>query len=147
MKSERSLFYITVIVVCVCTLPVIGFVLFSVWPQHELFSWLLFSLFAAAVLTKLALLLIKTATIAKVRLDEEALRKGRLYAHERQIEREGRYSDGWAAQQHVKSEPYAQRPYVYAPARQSPDVYEPDDALYRGLPSLSMNSYDWNEEK
>lgn len=151
MKAERSLFHITIIVICVCLLPVIGFILVSLWPQRELVSWLVLGLAlglaTAVVLTKLVMLLIKTRTIAKVRMAEEALRPGRLYAHERLAEHEGPYSDDWAAQQEVKSEPYTRRSYVYSPSRHSPDAYEADYAPYKGLQSLSMESYDWNEEK
>src|SRR5438034_7128321 len=126
MRVERSFFFAAVIVGGICLLPVDVFVLVSLWPQRVLVSWLLLGLFALVILVKLALWVIKAGTIAKVRLSEEALRSGRLYAHERLVEEEGMYNDEWTAQkqQAVMDEPYVQHPFVYPPNRQAPNPYE-----------------------
>lgn len=146
MRVERSFFFAAVIVGCILLLPVVGFVLTSLWPQRVLVSWLLLGLVALVILVKLALWLIKARTIAKVRLSEEALRPGRLYAHERLVGDEGRSKDGWAPQQQreVMDEPYVQRPYVYPPNPQKPDPY---DVPFGGLKPLNIDSFDWEEEK
>jgi hypothetical protein len=147
-RVERSLLLVAVIVVCICLLPVIGFMLTSLWPQRLLVSWLLLGLVILVILVRLASLIIKTRTIARVRLSEEALRPGRLYAHERLVEHEDRHNDEWTTQQQqARSETYSQSPYVYAPYRQSAATYEADNTSYKnGLQSLGMNSYDWEEK-
>jgi hypothetical protein len=149
MRFERSIFFTAVIVGCILLLPVVGFVLTSLWPQRVLVSWLLLGLGALVILVMLALRVIKTGTIAKVRLSEEALRPGRLYAHERMIGDEGRSNDAWLAQQQqeVMDEPYAQRPYVYPLRHQKLDPYETNHVPYSGVKPLNINSYDWEEEK
>jgi hypothetical protein len=149
MRGERSFFFAAVIVGCILLLPVVGFVLTSLWPQRVLVSWLLLGLGALVILVKLALSVIKTRTIAKVRLSEEALRPGRLYAHERLIGDEGRNNNPWSAQQQqeVMDEPYAQRPYVYPSHPRESDPYETNNVLYRGLKPLDIDSHDWEEEK
>ena len=149
MRVERSFFFVAVIVGCIILLPVVGFVLTSLWPQRVLVSWLSLGLVALVILVKLALSVIKAGTIAKVRLSEEALRPGRLYAHERLVKEEGQYNDEWTAQKQrvVMDEPYAQRPDVYPPHRQTPDPYETNNVPYSGLKPLSIDSYDWEEEK
>ena len=96
MKVERSFFFAAVIVGGICLLPVDVFVLVSLWPQRVLVSWLLLGLAALVILVKLVLWVIKAGTIAKVRLSEEALRPGRLYAHERLVEDEGKRSREFA---------------------------------------------------
>jgi len=146
MRVERSFFLAALIVGGICLLPVVVFVLVSLWPQRVLVSWLLLGLVALVILVKLAVWVIKAGTIAKVRLSEEALRPGRLYAHERLVEDEGRYDDEWTAQQQqeVMNGPHRQRSYVYSSHRQEPD---PNDVRYSGLQPLSMDSYDWAEEK
>jgi hypothetical protein len=146
MRVERSFFFAAVIVGGICLLPVDVFVLVSLWPQRVLVSWLLLGLAALVILVKLVLWVIKAGTIAKVRLSEEALRPGRLYAHERLVEDEGRYNDEWTAQQQqeMMNGPHKQRAYVYSLHRQEPD---PDGVRYSGLQPLSKDSYDWAEEK
>jgi hypothetical protein len=149
MRVERRFFFAAVIVGCILLLPVVGFVLTSLWPQRVLVSWLLLGLVALVILVKLALWMIKAGTIAKVRLSEEALRPGRLYAHERLVEKEGRYNDEWTSQkqQAVMDEPYVQHPFVYPPDRQVPNPYETTNVPYSGLKPLSIDIYDWEEEK
>ena len=149
MRVERSFFFAAVIAGCILLLPIVGFVLTSLWPQRVLVSWLLLGLVVLVILVRLALWVIKTGTIAKVRLSEEALRSGRLYAHERLIEEEGRYHDEWTAQkqQTVMDEPYVQHPFVYTPHQQAPNPYEIHNVPYSGLKPLSIDSYDWEEEK
>jgi hypothetical protein len=148
MRFERSVFYAVVIALCVVLLPVVFFVMASLWPDRVLVSWLLLGLGALIVLARLALWVIKTGTIAKVRLDEEKLRPGRLYAHERLIEDEGPYHDEWSAQKQrvVMDEPYTQRPYEYDPHRQVPVPDERNYVPYGGSKPLSIESYDWEEK-
>jgi hypothetical protein len=148
MRFERSVFYAAVIVGCVVLLPIVFFVMASLWPDRVLVSWLLFGLCALIVLVRLALWVIKTGTIAKVRLDEEKLRPGRLYAHERLIEDEGPYHDEWSAQKQraVVDEPYTQRPYEYDSHRQVAVPDETHYVPYSGLKPLSIDSYDWEEK-
>jgi len=148
MRFERSVFYAAVIVGCVVLLPIVFFVMASLWPDRVLVSWLLLGLGALIVLVRLALWVIKTGTIAKVRLDEEKLRTGRLYAHERLIEVEGQYNDEWSAQKQraVVDEPYTQRPYEYDSHRQVPVPDERNYVPYSGPKPLSIDSYDWEEK-
>jgi hypothetical protein len=82
-------------------------------------------------------------------LSEEALRPGRLYAHERLIEDGGPYRDEWSAQKQrtVMDEPYIQRPYENDPRRQVPVPDERQYVPYSGLKPLSIDSYDWDKEK
>src|SRR5207244_2849474 len=112
MRVERSFFFAAVIAGCILLLPIVGFVLTSLWPQRVLVSWLLLGLVVLVILVRLALWVIKTGTIAKVRLSEESLRPGRLYAHERLVEEEGRFNDEGTTQQRraVMDEPYIQNP-------------------------------------
>ncbi len=149
MRVERNFLFATVIVGCILLLPIVGFVLTSLWPQRVLVSWLVLGLVALVILVKLALWVIKARTIEKVRLSEEVLRPGRLYAHERLVEEEGRYNDKWTAQkqQAVMDEPYVQHPFVYPPHRQAPNPFETNTVPYSGLKPLSIESYDWEEEE
>ena len=148
MRFERSVFYAAVLVGCVVLLPIVFFVMASLWPDRVLVSWLLLGLGALIVLVRLALWAIKTGTIAKVRLDEEKLRPGRLYAHELLIEDEGPYHDEWSAQKQraVVDEPYTQRPYEYDSHRQVPVPDERNYVPYSGPKPLSIDSYDWEEK-
>jgi hypothetical protein len=118
----------------------------SLWQERVLVSWLLFGLGALFVFVSLALRVIRTGTIAKVRLKEEDLRTGRLYAHERLIEHEGSNRDEWDVQKQrvVLDEPYMQRPYEYDPRRQVPIPDETSSVPYGGLKSLSTDSHDWD---
>jgi len=147
-RNERSVLYAAVIAVCVVLLPIVFFMMISLWRDRELVSWLLLSFGALIVLVLLALRVMKTGTIAKVRLSEEELRPGRLYAHERLVENEGPYHDEWSAQKQraVIDEPYTQRPYEYDPHRQVPVPDETNYVPYSGLKPLSTDSYDWEEK-
>ena len=147
-RNERSVFYGSVIAVCVVLLSIVFFIMISLWSDRALVSWLLLGFGALIVLVRLALWVIKTGTIAKVRLDEEKLRTGRLYAHERLIEDEGPYHDEWSAQkqQAVIDEPYIQRPYEYDLPRQVPVPDERQYVPYNGSKPLSIDSYDWEEK-
>ncbi len=147
-RYERSVFYAAVILGCVVLLPIVFFMMISLWPDRVLVSWLLLGLGALFACVKLALWVIRTGTIAKVRLDEEKLRTGRLYAHERLIKHEGSYRDEWNVQKQrvVLDEPYTQRPYEYDSHRQVPVPDETNQVLYGGLKSLSADSYDWDEK-
>ena len=148
-RYERSFIYAVVILGCVVLLPVVIFMMISLWPDRVLVSWLLFGFaFGLATLfvcVSLALRVIRTRTIATVRLKEEDLRTGRLYAHERLIEHEGTYREEWNAQKQrvVLDEPYMQRSYEYDP-RQVPVPNETSSVPYGGLKSLSTDSYDWD---
>ncbi|MBZ5686405.1 MAG: hypothetical protein LAP86_15350 [Acidobacteriia bacterium] len=146
MRIERNLYAGAVFMGCICLLPIVGFVLVSLWPQRVLVSWLLLGLVALVIIVRLALWVLKAGTNAKVRLSEEELRSGRLHTHERLVEHEGRYNDEWAVQQQrvTKDEPYVQRPYVHSPHRQ---LSEPYEVPYSGLKPLSIDNDDWEEEK
>ena len=145
-RYERSFLYAAVILGCVVLLPIVFFMMISLWPDRVLVSWLLFGLVTLFVFVSLALRVIRTGTIAKVRLKEEDLRTGRLYAHERLIEHEGSYRDEWNAQKQrvVLDEPYMQRQYEYDPSRQVPVSDETSSVPYGGLKSLNTDSYDWD---
>ncbi|MGZ3645015.1 MAG: hypothetical protein ACXVCM_14340 [Ktedonobacteraceae bacterium] len=148
MRFERSVFYASVILGCVVLLPIVFFMMVSLWPDRVLVSWLLLCFGASIVLVLLALRVMRTGTIAKVRLEEEKLRSGRLYAHERLIEDEGPYHDEWSAQKQraVIDEPYIQRPYEYDLPRKVPVPDERQYAPYSGSKPLSIDSYDWEEK-
>jgi len=147
-RNERSVFYAAVIAVCVVLLPIVCFMMISLWHEGELVSWLLLGFGALIVLVRLALWVIRTGTIAKVRLEEEKLRTGRLYTHERLIESEGSYHEGWGGlkQRAVMDEPYIQRPYEYDSQRQVPVADERQYVPYNGSKPLSIDSYDWEEK-
>ena len=148
MRFERSVFYAWVILGCVVLLPIVFFMMVSLWPDRVLVSWLLLCFGASIVLVLLALRVMKTGTIARVRLEEEKLRSGRLYAHERLIESEGSYHDDWGAlkQRAVMDEPYTQRPYEYDSHRQVPVPDDRQYVPYNGSKPLSIDSYDWEEK-
>jgi hypothetical protein len=147
-RSDRNLWGAAAIAVSICLLPVIGFMLVSLWPQRELVAWLLLGLGVLVVLVKLAQWMIKSGTAAKVKLSEEKLRQRRLYANERLVEHERRYNDEWAAERLLMDEPeepYVQRPYIHTSRRRAPVPHETPDVPYDGgLPPLSIRS-DWEE--
>jgi hypothetical protein len=87
-KRERILVLLAMVPGSMVLLPATVFVLIALWPQRILVSWLLFSLVGLVTLARIAVWLIHEVTMAKVRLNEEALRPGRLYAHERLVEQE-----------------------------------------------------------
>jgi hypothetical protein len=124
--------------------------LISLWPDRVLVSWLLFGLvFGLATLfvcVSLALRVIRTGTIARIRWKEEDLRPGRLYDNERLVEHEGSNRDEWNVQKQrvVLDEPYMQRPYEGDPSRQVPVPDETSSVPYGGLKSLNTDSYDWD---
>src|SRR2546421_2891442 len=138
MRNERNLYAGAVIMGCICLLPIVGFVLVSLWPQRVLVSWILLGLVVLVILVKLALWVLKARTNAKVRLSEEKLRSGRLYANERLVEHEGWDNDEWAVHQQpvTKDEPYVQRPYIHPPHHQ---LSEPYEVPYSGLKPLSID--------
>ncbi len=93
MLSEHKTLSISLVVaVVVCLLPVIGFVLYALWPVRVLVSWLLLATVALVVVVWLVLRIIRTTTAASVAVQEEALRPGRLYANERLVPHEAGYS-------------------------------------------------------
>jgi len=116
-KSER-LFVCLAVFSCVVLLPAIVFVLIALWPQRVLVSWLLLGLVALVVVARIAIGLIHVVTTAKVRLDEEALRPGRLHAHERLIDGQEGKDYGGIAMQEAWRTPYSSQeklvPHVYA---------------------------------
>ncbi len=149
-RYERSIIYALVLLGCVVLLPIVFYMMISLWPDRVLVSWLVFGLGAFLgtlfVIVRLALPIIRTGTIARVRLKEEDLRTGRLYAHERLIEHEGSSGDDWNVQKQrvVLDEPYTQRPYEYDPRRPVPVPDETPSVPYGGLKSLGTDSFDWN---
>jgi hypothetical protein len=147
-RNERSVFYAAVIAVCVVLLPIVFFMMISLWPDRMSVSWLLLCFGALIVLVLLALRVMKTGTIARVRLEEERLRPGRLYANERLVESEGSYHEGWGGlkQRAVMDEPYIQGPYEYDSHRQVPVPDDRQHVSYNGSKPLSIDSYDWEEK-
>ena len=92
MLSERKTLFISLIVAAaVCLLPIIGFVLYALWPQRVLVSWLVLGVTALVIVVWLVLRIIRTSTAASVAAQEEALRPGRLYADERLVTQDMKY--------------------------------------------------------
>ena len=98
MSERRTLLLSLMMAGAVCLLPVVGFVLYALWPQRVLVAWLALGLLALVVLVLLVLHIIKVGAVAKVQLAEERLRPGRLYAHERLV-RDDRADGAWLVQQ------------------------------------------------
>ena len=93
MLSERRTLAISLAVAAVvCLLPVIGFVLYALWPQRVLVSWLVLGASALVIVVWLVLRIIRTTTAASVAAQEESLRPGRLYANERLVAQDMKYS-------------------------------------------------------
>ena len=82
------------------SLPLIVFMLIALWPQRVLLAWLLFGLLVLVMVAFIAMHFIRTLIEAKVRLEEEALRPGRLHPDERLVrhEEETAPQDGWQEQ-------------------------------------------------
>ncbi len=94
-KHERILLLLAIALGSVVLLPATIFVLIALWPQRVLVSWLLLGLVASVVLARIAVWIVRAVTTAKVRLAEESLRPGRLYAHERLVKhKEGNSYEG-----------------------------------------------------
>ena len=92
MLSERRTLAISLAVAAaVCLLPIIGFVLYALWPQRVLVSWLVLGASALVIVVWLVLRIIRTSTAASVAAQEEALRPGRLYANERLVTQDMKY--------------------------------------------------------
>ncbi len=92
MLSERRTLAISLIVAAsVCLLPIVGFVLYALWPQRVLVSWLMLGASALVIVVWLVLRIIRTTTAASVAAQEEALRPGRLYANERLVAQDTKY--------------------------------------------------------
>lgn len=107
MLSEHKTLSISLVVaVAVCLLPVIGFVLYALWPARVLVSWLVLAAIALVIVVWLVLRIIRTTTEASVAVQEEALRPGRLYANERLVQQEMRYSP--MPEQHLYQQGYEQ---------------------------------------
>jgi len=89
MLSEHKTLSISLIVaVVVCAFPVIGFVLYALWPARVLVSWLMLGVVGLVIVVWLVLRIIRTTTVASVAAQEGALRPGRLYANERLVSEE-----------------------------------------------------------
>ncbi len=122
MLSEHKTLSISLVVaVAVCLLPVIGFVLYALWPARVLVSWLVLAAIALVVVVWLVLRIIRTTTAASVAVQEEALRPGRLYANERLVPHEAGYYQQSAQQ------PYQQ----YQQGYEQPQASYPDDLSSR----------------
>jgi hypothetical protein len=106
-KRERILVLLAIVLGSMVLLPATVFVLIALWPQRILVSWLLFSLVGLMTLARIAVWLIHAVTMAKVRLNEEALRPGRLYAHERLVEHEQGNDDVKSVSQESWQTPYS----------------------------------------
>lgn len=142
MREKRILVLSAMMAGAVCLLPVVGFVLYSLWSQRVLVSWLMLGLVGLVVVAHLVLWVIKVATRAKVDLAEEALRPGRLHAHERLVAQEKRYDAGWMTQQQqpMVQKPYVQQTLVQGPYQQAPYTRFPSS--YNGLEPLSVQDRD-----
>lgn len=113
MLSEHKTLSISfTVALVVCLVPVVGFVLYALWPARVLVSWLLLAAVAVVVVVWLVLRIIRTTTAASVALNEEALRPGRLYANERLVQQEGGYYQMPMQQQHFYQQGYEQ---TYSP--------------------------------
>jgi hypothetical protein len=139
-NNNRNRWDALAIAIAICALPIIIFVLVSLWPHKELVAWILLGLGILVVLARLALWL----TTIYLRTAEEKLRKERLYANERLIEHERQYRDRWTAEPVKVDEP--EEPYSYQPRTRSLRRRAPNtDAPYEGgLPPLSIRS-DWED--
>ncbi len=92
MLSEYKTLSISLIVAAaVCAFPMIGFVLYALWPERVLVSWFVLGVIGLVIAVWLLLRIIRTTTAASVAAQEEALRPGRLYAHERLVSEEQAY--------------------------------------------------------
>ena len=91
LSERRTLFISLVVAAAVCLLPIIGFVLYALWPQRVLVSWLVLGVSALVIVVWLVLRIIRTSTAASVAAQEEALRPGRLYANERLVAQDMKY--------------------------------------------------------
>jgi len=122
--SERRTLHLSVMMGgAVCLLPVVGFVLYALWPQRVLVAWLALGLLALVVLVWLVLRIIRVGAMAKVQLAEERLRPSRLYAHERLVQDD--CADGaWSVQQQGS---YVQPPS--GPYQQTPSIELPYDGV------------------
>ena len=122
MLSEHKTLSISLVVAAVvCLLPVVGFVLYALWPARVLVSWLVLGVVALVVGVWLVLRIIRTTTAASVAVQEEALRPGRLYANERLVPHEVGYSQAPVQQ------PYQQ----YQQGYEQPQASYPDESSSR----------------
>ncbi len=113
MLSERRTLAISLIVAAVvCLLPIIGFVLYALWPQRVLVSWLVLGASALVIVVWLVLRIIHTTTAASVAAQEEALRPGRLYANERLVAQDMKYHSVPTQQQYQQGYEQPQSSYT-----------------------------------
>ena len=68
-----------------CAIPVVGFVLYALWPVRVLVAWLVLGAIGLVIAVWLILWVVRATTAASVAVREEALRPGRLYANERLV--------------------------------------------------------------
>jgi hypothetical protein len=113
-QHERILLLLAIALGSVILLPTTIFVLIALWSQRVLVSWLLLGLVALVILARIAIWLVRAVTAAKVQLGEEALRPGRLYAHERLVKHEEKNSyeevatlETWQEQRLPVNTPYS----------------------------------------
>ena len=122
MLSEHKTLLISLVVAAVvCLLPVIGFVLYALWPARVLVSWLVLGVVALMIVVWLVLRIIRTTTAVSVAAQEEALRPGRLYANERLVAQETGYY------QTPGQQPYQQ----YQQGYEQPQASYPDESPSR----------------
>ena len=113
MLSERKTLFISLIVAAaVCLLPIIGFVLYALWPQRVLVSWLMLGTTALVIVVWLVLRIIRTSTAASVAAQEESLRPGRLYANERLVAQDMKYYGVPTQQQYPQTYEHPQSSYA-----------------------------------
>jgi len=121
MSEHKTLSISLVVAAAVCLLPVIGFVLYALWPARVLVSWLVLAAVALVVVVWLVLRIVRTTTAASVAVQEEALRPGRLYANERLVAQDTGYSQTAGQQQYQQ----------YQQGYEQPQTSYPDDLSSR----------------
>ncbi len=120
LSEQKTLSISFAVALVVCLLPVIGFVLYALWPARVLVSWLMLAAVALVIVVWLVLRVIRTTTVASVAAQEEALRPGRLYANERLVQQDMGYYQVPGQQPYQQD--YEQQPYASYPD-ESPSQY------------------------
>jgi len=124
LHEHKTLSISLVVAVAVCLLPVIGFVLYALWPMRVLVSWLFLAAVAVVIVVWLVLRIIRTATAASVAAQEEALRPGRLYSHERLVAQETGYSQMPGQQAYPHYQQGYEQPHASYPDDMSSHHYQ-----------------------
>jgi MFS family permease len=89
MHEQRTLWIAAMIVGAACLLPLLGFVLYALWPWRVLVSWFAFGMIGATMMVRLGLETIRVVVALKLQVAEAALRHRYLQAQERSQRNEG----------------------------------------------------------